>query len=101
MDLERVAAIAHEAGIPLIVDNTLATPYLCRPFEWGADIITHSATKFIGGHGAVLGGVIVESGRFPFDNGNFPTLTEPSPFPSSVPGDAPTSTPDSDVGGND
>ena len=62
-----------------MVDNTFATPYLCRPFEWGADIITHSATKFIGGHGAVLGGVLVESGRFPFDNGKFPTLTEPSP----------------------
>src|SRR6185436_7239863 len=79
LDIEGVAGIAHEHGAALMVDSTFATPYLCRPIEWGADIITHSATKFIGGHGAVLGGVIVESGRFPFDNGKFPTLTEPSP----------------------
>ena len=65
--------------MPLVVDNTFATPYLCRPMEWGADIVTHSATKFLGGHGTVLGGVLVESGRFPFDNGRFPVLTEPSP----------------------
>ncbi len=79
LDIEGVAAIAHRHGIPLIVDNTFATPYLCRPLEHGADIVTHSATKFIGGHGTVIGGCIVESGEFPWDNGNFPLLTEPSP----------------------
>ncbi|HEX6301449.1 MAG TPA: O-acetylhomoserine aminocarboxypropyltransferase/cysteine synthase family protein [Acidimicrobiia bacterium] len=79
MDIELYAGLAHEHGIPLIVDNTFATPYLCRPIEWGADIVIHSATKFIGGHGAVIAGVIVESGLFPYDNGNFPILTEPSP----------------------
>ncbi len=79
LDIEAVAAIAHEAGVPLIVDNTFATPYLCRPIEWGADIVVHSATKFIGGHGTSIGGIIVESGRFPWDNGKFPGMTEPSP----------------------
>jgi len=80
VDLERVAAIAHEAGIPLIVDNTLATPYLCRPFEWGADIICHSTTKFLSGHGHALGGIIVESGRFDWGQGDrFPSLTDPEP----------------------
>jgi O-acetylhomoserine (thiol)-lyase len=79
LDVEAVAAIAHEAGVPLIVDNTFATPYLCRPIEWGADIVLHSATKFIGGHGTSIGGIIVESGRFPWDNGKFPGMTEPSP----------------------
>ncbi|NND01209.1 MAG: O-acetylhomoserine aminocarboxypropyltransferase/cysteine synthase [Acidimicrobiia bacterium] len=79
LDIARFAEIAHDHGIPLIVDNTFATPYLCRPIEHGADIVVHSATKFIGGHGAVLGGVIVEAGRFPYDNGNFPLLVEPSP----------------------
>ena len=80
VDLEPVARIAHEAGIPLIVDNTLATPYLCRPFEWGADIIVHSTTKFLDGHGNSLGGIIVESGRFDWARGNrFPSLTEPEP----------------------
>jgi O-acetylhomoserine (thiol)-lyase len=78
-DFAAVAAIAHERGVPLIVDNTFATPYLCRPIEHGADIVVHSATKFIGGHGVVIGGVIVESGTFPWDNGNFPLLTDPSP----------------------
>ena len=78
-DLEGAATIAHEHGIPLVIDNTFATPYLCRPIEWGADIVVHSATKFIGGHGVVIGGVIVESGRFRWDNGNFPLMTEPSP----------------------
>ncbi len=78
LDIEAVASIAHEAGIPLIVDNTFATPYLCRPFEFGADIIVHSATKFICGHGTSIGGVIVESGKFPWDNGNFPVMMEPS-----------------------
>src|SRR6266853_304325 len=80
VDIEKVAAIAHEAGIPLIVDNTLATPYLCRPFEWGADLIVHSTTKFLGGHGAALGGMIVESGQFDWGQGDkFPSLTEPEP----------------------
>ncbi len=79
LDLEAVAAVAHAHDIPFVVDNTFATPYLCRPMEWGADIVVHSATKFIGGHGTVIAGVIVESGRFPFDNGKFPVMTEPSP----------------------
>jgi O-acetylhomoserine (thiol)-lyase len=80
VDLEPVAKIAHEAGIPLIVDNTLATPYLCRPFEWGADLVVHSTTKFLDGHGNSLGGVVVESGRFDWSQGGrFPALTEPEP----------------------
>jgi len=79
LDFEAVSDVAHQHGLPLIVDNTFATPYLCRPIEHGADVVTHSATKFIGGHGAVIAGCIVESGRFPWDNGNFPLLTEPSP----------------------
>jgi O-acetylhomoserine (thiol)-lyase len=79
LDIAAVAAIAHEAGVPLMIDNTFATPYLCRPLEHGADIVVHSATKFIGGHGTAIGGVIVESGRFAWDNGNFPGMTEPSP----------------------
>ncbi len=79
LDIATYAGLAHDNGIPLIVDNTFATPYLCRPIEHGADIVVHSATKFIGGHGAVLGGVIVEAGTFPFDNGNFPLLVDPSP----------------------
>jgi O-acetylhomoserine (thiol)-lyase len=78
LDIEAVAKIAREAGIPLIIDNTFATPYLCRPIEYGADIIVHSATKFICGHGTSIGGVIVESGKFPWDNGNFPVMMEPS-----------------------
>ena len=78
LDIEAVANIAREAGVPLIIDNTFATPYLCRPIEFGADIIVHSATKFICGHGTSIGGVLVESGRFPWDNGNFPGMTEPS-----------------------
>jgi O-acetylhomoserine (thiol)-lyase len=80
VDLEPVAKIAHEAGIPLIVDNTLATPYLCRPIEWGADLVVHSTTKFLDGHGNSLGGVVVESGRFDWSQGGrFPALTEPEP----------------------
>ena len=80
VDLEAVARIAHDAGIPLIVDNTLATPYLCRPIEWGADIVVHSTTKFLDGHGNALGGIIVESGRFDWSqSGRFPSLTEPEP----------------------
>lgn len=78
LDIEAVAAIAHEAGLPLIMDNTFATPYLCRPIEFGADILTESATKFIGGHGTSIGGIVVDSGKFPWDNGNFPSMTEPS-----------------------
>jgi O-acetylhomoserine (thiol)-lyase len=80
VDIEAVAEVARAHAIPLIVDNTLATPYLCRPFEWGADIIIHSATKFIGGHGNSLGGLVVESGKFDwFASGKFPGLTEPDP----------------------
>ncbi|HEX2915500.1 MAG TPA: O-acetylhomoserine aminocarboxypropyltransferase/cysteine synthase family protein [Chloroflexia bacterium] len=78
LDIEAVARIAHEAGLPLVVDNTFASPYLCRPIEWGADIVVNSATKFIGGHGTSIGGVIVDSGKFPWDNGKFPGMTEPS-----------------------
>ena len=78
MDLPRIAGIAHEAGLPLMIDNTFATPYLCRPFEHGADIVMHSATKFLGGHGTSIGGLLVDSGRFDWDaSGKFPTLTEP------------------------
>ncbi|WP_300285116.1 O-acetylhomoserine aminocarboxypropyltransferase/cysteine synthase family protein [uncultured Alistipes sp.] len=80
IDIEAVAAIAHRHGIPLIVDNTFGTPYLIRPIEYGADIVVHSATKFIGGHGSSLGGVIVDSGRFDWAaSGKFPQLTEPDP----------------------
>jgi OAH/OAS sulfhydrylase len=80
VDIEKVAAVAHDCGIPLIVDNTLATPYLCRPFDWGADLIVHSTTKFLGGHGAALGGMVIESGRFDWSqDGRFPSLTEPEP----------------------
>ena len=78
LDIEAIAAVAHEAGIPLMLDNTFPTPYLCQPFKWGADIVIHSATKFIGGHGTTIGGVIVESGKFAWDNGKFPGMTEPS-----------------------
>ena len=78
LDIEAVADIAHEAGLPLVIDNTFGTPYLCRPIEHDADIVVHSATKWIGGHGTSIGGVLVESGRFPWDNGNFPGMTEPS-----------------------
>jgi len=78
LDIQAVADVAHAADIPLIVDNTFPTPYLCRPFDWGADIVIHSATKFLGGHGTSIGGVIVESGKFPWDNGKFPGMTEPS-----------------------
>ena len=77
-DIAALAAIAHGAGIPLVIDNTLASPYLCRPIEHGADIVIHSVTKYLGGHGTTMGGIVVESGRFPWDNGNFPQMTEPS-----------------------
>ncbi len=80
VDLEPVSAIAREAGIPLIVDNTMATPYLCQPFDWGADLVVHSMTKFLGGHGAAMGGTVVESGRFDWQqNDKFPGLTQPDP----------------------
>lgn len=77
LDIEAVARVAHDHDIPLIVDNTFPTPYLLRPFEYGADIIIHSATKFIGGHGTSIGGVIVDSGKFNWNNGKFPGLVEP------------------------
>ena len=78
-DLQAIADIAHENGVPLIVDNTFASPILCRPFEHGADIIVHSTTKFIGGHGTAIGGIIVDSGKFDWNNGKFPGLTTPDP----------------------
>ena len=81
LDIEKVSAVAHEAGVPLIVDNTIATPYLLRPFEFGADIIVHSATKYLGGHGTAIGGVIVDSGKFDFgaDPEKFPNYNTPDP----------------------
>lgn len=79
-DIEALAKIAHEAGIPLVIDNTFGTPYLIRPIEYGADIVVHSATKFIGGHGTTLGGVIVDSGKFDWaKSGKYPWLSEPNP----------------------
>ena len=79
-DIEALAKIAHDAGLPLIIDNTLASPYLIRPIEWGADIVLHSATKFLGGHGNSMGGVIVDGGKFDWGkSGKFPTLSEPNP----------------------
>lgn len=79
-DIEKLAGIAHAHKIPLVVDNTFATPYLVRPIEYGADIVVHSATKFIGGHGTALGGVIIDSGKFDWEeSGKFPSLTEPNP----------------------
>jgi O-acetylhomoserine (thiol)-lyase len=78
LDIEKVAAIAHEAGVPLVIDNTMASPYLCRPIERGADIVVHSATKFLGGHGTSIGGIIIDSGKFPW-NEKFPAITQPSP----------------------
>lgn len=78
-DFDAICKIAHDAGIPVIVDNTLASPALCRPFEHGVDVVIHSCTKFIGGHGTSIGGIIVEKGDFPWDNGKFPELTEPDP----------------------
>tara|TARA_R110002072_G_scaffold173600_2_gene328279 strand:+ start:46769 stop:48067 length:1299 start_codon:yes stop_codon:yes gene_type:complete len=78
-DFEAISGIAHEAGVPVMVDNTLASPFLCRPFEHGADIVLHSTTKFIGGHGTSIGGIIIEKGGFPWDNGRFPEMTDPDP----------------------
>jgi len=77
-DIAAIADVAHAAGIPLIVDNTLATPYLCRPIDHGADIVVHSLTKFLGGHGNSLGGAIIDAGRFDWKNGRYPTLSEPN-----------------------
>jgi O-acetylhomoserine (thiol)-lyase len=79
LDIDRVSAIAHASGVPLVVDNTLPTPYLLRPLDHGADVSVHSATKFIGGHGTSIGGVIVDSGRFDWAGGRFPDMTEPDP----------------------
>jgi O-acetylhomoserine (thiol)-lyase len=79
LDIEALAAVAHAHDLPLIVDNTFATPYLCRPIDWGADIVIHSATKFIGGHGTSIGGVVVEAGTFDWSNGRFPVIADPSP----------------------
>lgn len=79
LDIQAVANLAHEHQTPLLVDNTFATPYLCRPIEWGADIVIHSATKFLGGHGTSIGGVVVEAGTFDWSNGRYPGVAEPSP----------------------
>ena len=78
LDIAAVAAVAHAHGVPLVVDNTVPSPYLCNPIALGADIVVHSATKYLGGHGTTLAGIVVESGRFPWDNGKFPGMTEPS-----------------------
>lgn len=78
LDIEAVAKIAHEAGVPLVIDNTMASPYLCRPIEHGADIVLHSATKFLGGHGTSIGGIIIDSGKFPWTD-KYPAITQPSP----------------------
>ena len=78
-DIEKIAEIAHNAGVPLLIDNTFATPFLCRPIEYGADIVIHSATKYLGGHGTTIAGVIVDSGKFNWANGKFPEFTTPDP----------------------
>ncbi len=77
LDIETIGSIAHDHGIPLIIDNTFATPYVTKPLTWGADIVVHSATKWIGGHGTAIAGVVVDGGRFNWANGKFPGLTEP------------------------
>lgn len=79
LDLEAIAKVAHESGVPFIVDNTLASPYLVNPIEHGADIVVHSLTKFLGGHGTSIGGIIIDSGKFNYGNGKFPNFTEPDP----------------------
>jgi O-acetylhomoserine (thiol)-lyase len=79
LDIEAIASVAHEGRLPLLVDNTFASPYLCRPIEWGADIVLHSATKFLGGHGTSMGGIVVDSGKFNWSNGRFPVVAAPSP----------------------
>ena len=78
LDIEAVARIAHDAGVPLVIDNTMASPYLCRPIEWGADIVLHSATKFLGGHGTSIGGIIIDSGKFAWTD-KYPAISQPSP----------------------
>jgi O-acetylhomoserine (thiol)-lyase len=78
LDIAAMAQVAHDHGVPLVIDNTVATPWLCRPFEHGADIVVHSATKYFGGHGTTMAGVVVESGKFDWGNGNFPDMVEPS-----------------------
>ena len=79
LDIERIAGVAHDHRLPLLVDNTFATPSLCRPIEWGADIVLHSATKYLGGHGTSIGGVVIDSGTFDWSNGRFPVVADPSP----------------------
>jgi O-acetylhomoserine (thiol)-lyase len=79
LDIEAVAKVAHDAGVPLIIDNTMPSPYLVNPLKHGADIVIHSATKFLGGHGTSIAGIVVDGGTFPWDNGNFPEFTEPDP----------------------
>jgi O-acetylhomoserine (thiol)-lyase len=79
LDLQKISDIAHEQGVPVIVDSTTATPYLCKPFEHGADIVVHSATKYLGGHGSSIGGLLIDSGKFDWANGRFPEFTEPDP----------------------
>ena len=78
-DLTALAEVAHAAGVPLVVDATTVTPYLCRPIEYGADVVIHSATKFLGGHGTTIGGVVIDAGTFDWGNGRFPAMTEPVP----------------------
>jgi len=79
LDIEAIARIAHDNGLPLLVDNTFATPYLCRPIDWGADIVVHSVTKFLGGHGTSIGGIVVDAGTFNWSNGRYPIVANPSP----------------------
>jgi O-acetylhomoserine (thiol)-lyase len=85
LDIEAVANLAHEHDTPFMIDSTFATPYLCRPIEWGADIVVHSATKFLGGHGTSIGGVVVEAGTFNWSNGRFPVVADPSPAYHGLP----------------
>lgn len=79
LDIAAVADVAHAHGVPLVIDNTVPSPFLCKPIDFGADLVVHSATKYLAGHGTTLGGVVVESGKFPWGNGKFPGMTEPSP----------------------
>src|SRR5262249_57203339 len=79
LDITAVAELAHEHNAPLVIDNTFASPYLCRPIEWGADIVLHSATKYIDGHGTSIGGIVIDAGKFNWSNGSYPTIAAPSP----------------------